>query len=157
MDREMLHKLIGTWEGSGSGQFPTIDDFRYREGLEITGDYHGAILHYNQRTWRRLTDDGEAESHVETGFIGLTDEGTVEITSSQGLDRVEVLRGALSPGDPGFSIDLESISISHDSRMIRSWRSIVLGAERLSYTMGMATTAVPDGADHLKAELTRAD
>ena len=156
MDREMLHKLIATWEGSGSGQFPTINDFRYREVLEISGDYDGALLHYNQRTWR-LTDDGEAESHVETGFIGLTDDGTVEITSSQGIDRVEVLWGAVSPGDNGFSIDVESVSISHDPRMIRSWRSIALGAERLSYTMGMATTAVPDGADHLKAELTRAD
>ncbi len=155
MDREMLHKLIGTWEGSGSGQFPTINDFEYREVLEISGDYDGALLHYKQRTWR-LTDDGEAESHVETGFIGLTDDGTVEITSSQALDRVEVLRGKLSSTADGFSIDVESVSIAHDPRMIRSWRSIVLGAERLSYTMGMATTAVPDGGSHLTAELRRA-
>lgn len=151
----MLQTLIGTWEGTGAGQFPTMNDFGYREVLEIGGDYEAALLHYKQQTWR-LTEGGEAESHTEAGFIGLTDEGTVEITSSQALDRVEVLRGALSPTDSGFSLDVESVSIAHDPRMIRSWRSIVVSADRLSYTMGMATTAVPDGANHLEAELTRA-
>ena len=154
MDNEMLGALIGRWEGTGSGRFPTISDFTYREVLEIIDDYDDALLHYKQRTWR-LTEDGESESHTETGFIGVTEDGTVEITSSQGLDRVEVLRGAVSMSDDGLTLDVESVSIAHDPRMIRSWRTVVCGNDQLSYTMGMATTAVPDGGPHLKAELER--
>lgn len=154
MDNEILGALIGRWAGTGSGQFPTINDFAYREVLEIIDDYDDALLHYKQRTWR-LTEDGESESHTETGFIGVTEDGTVEITSSQGLDRVEVLRGGVSMSDDGFTLDVESVLIAHDPRMIRSWRTIVYGNDQLSYTMGMATTAVPNGGPHLTAELTR--
>lgn len=154
MDNKMLQTLIGTWEGTGAGQFPTINAFSYREVLEISGDYEALLLHYKQRTWR-LTDEGEVESHKETGFIGVTEDGVVEITSSQGLDRVEVLRGEVSTSDAGFTLDVKSVSIAHDPRMIRSWRSMVFDTERLTYTMGMATTAVPEGAVHLQAELKR--
>jgi hypothetical protein len=150
----LLQTLVGTWEGNGAGRFPTIDDFRYREVLEITGGFDELVLHYKQRTWR-LTDDGETESHKETGFIGVKEDGTVEITSAQGNDRVEVLSGGVSVSDEGLFLDLESLAIAHDDRMIRSWRTIVFDTQLLTYTMGMATTAVPEGDAHLAAELTK--
>ena len=150
----LLQTLVGTWEGKGAGRFPTIDDFRYREELRITGGFDELLLHYEQRTWK-LTEDGEAESHKETGFVGVLEDGTIEITSAQGTDRVEVLSGTVSVSDEGLFLDLESSLIAHDERMIRSWRTIIFDTELLTYTMGMATSAVPDGDAHLAAELTK--
>ena len=101
----LLQTLVGTWEGKGAGRYPTIDDFRYREVLEISSGYDGLLLHYKQTTWK-MTDDGEAGSHVETGFIGVADDGTVEITSSQALDRVEVLTGGVTVSDDGMFLEV---------------------------------------------------
>ena len=150
----LLQTLVGTWEGKGAGRYPTIDDFRYREVLEITAGSGDMLLHYRQSTWR-VTEDGEAASHVETGFIGVAEDGLVELTSAQALDRVEVLTGTVTVSDDGLFLDVESTLIGHDERMIRSWRTIVFDTERLTYTMGMATTSVPEGAAHLAAELVR--
>ena len=61
----------------------------------------------------------------------------------------------MSVSDDGLFLDVESSLIGHDERMIRSWRTIIFDTERITYTMGMATTAVPEGDAHLAAELIR--
>lgn len=150
----LLQTLIGTWEGEGSGRFPTIDDFRYLEVLEIVAGYDEPLLHYKQRTWT-MAGDEQSESHTETGFIGVSDDGMVEITSVQGLDRLEVLRGEVSVSDEGMFLDVKSVDVFLDDRVLRSWRTIVFDTELLTYTMGMATNRVPDGGAHLAAKLSR--
>jgi hypothetical protein len=55
----------------------------------------------------------------------------------------------------GFTISLNSTSIVGDDRMITSWRQWELATDGFSYSMGMSTTVVPDGAHHLSAELHR--
>jgi hypothetical protein len=150
----LLQTLIGTWEGEGSGRFPTIDDFRYLEVLEIGAGYDEPLLHYKQRTWK-MSEEQESESHTETGFIGVSEDGTVEIASVQGLGRLEVLRGEVSVSDEGMSLDVKSAEVFLDERVLRSWRTIVFDTELLTYTMGMATNKVPEGAAHLAAKLTR--
>ncbi len=147
-----MQRLVGIWEGTGSGEFPTIEPFSYREVLEVRE--MGGILRYSQSTWR-VEDAGEAGSHQETGFISLGADGTVEILNAQGSDRVEVLRGRASTNGDALVLDLESAVVANDDRMIRSWRTIEVDGDELRYTMGMATTQVPDGADHLTARLTR--
>ncbi len=88
---EDLRKLAGVWIGTGVGEFPTLDTFTYRERFEIAE--HGArVLNYLQETWRNV-DGEEVGSHIETGFITLADDGTVEVLNAQGSDRVEVLSG----------------------------------------------------------------
>lgn len=149
----LLSHLAGRWSGTGSGYFPTISTFEYRETLEFTIDSEGR-LDYSQRTWR-VTDDGEVASHRETGFLGIDAHGRVQMSGSHGLDRVEVLVGSLIPDDDGFSVDLESAVLGHDDRMISSWRRLTLAGDVLSYEMGMTTTAVPEGGQHLRAVLHR--
>ncbi len=147
-----MQRLVGIWEGTGSGGFPTIEPFSYREVLEVRE--MGGILRYSQSTWR-VEDAGEAGSHQETGFISLGADGTVEILNAQGSDRVEVLRGRASTNGDVLVLDLKSAVVANDDRMIRTWRTIEVDGHELRYTMGMATTQVPDGADHLTAHLTR--
>lgn len=146
--------LVGRWEGTGRGFFPTLDDFDYREILNFSIDIDQSLLSYNQKTWRSA-DDGEVESHREAGFLGITAAGGIEMSGSHGVDRVEVLAGGMTPTEDGFILSLDSVVLGHDERMISSWRTLVLAADTLSYEMGMATTAVPEGAQHLHAGLKR--
>lgn len=149
-----LSRLVGTWEGSGKGEFPTIDSFSYRELLEVSEVVAGARLHYLQRTWRTNVQP-EVPSHVETGFISVTDEGGIELLNSQGSDRVEALLGTVADADDGLVLDFTSRSLADDERMVDSWRTWTVRDDELSYTMGMRTTAVPTGSSHLAATLRR--
>ena len=146
--------LVGTWEGSGSGEFPTIEPFSYREMFEVSEVVAGARLHYLQRTWRTNVEP-EVPSHVETGFINVTAEGGIELLNSQGSDRVEALVGTVADADDGLVLDFTSRSLADDERMVDSWRTWTLRGDELSYTMGMRTTAVRTGASHLAATLRR--
>ena len=112
------------------------------------------MLHYLQETWRKV-DDGEVGSHIETGFLTIADDGVGEILNAQGADRVEVLSGYAEVSGTVVSIDLKSIAVVHDERMVHSWRKLHVDGEELRYTMGMATSSVPQGATHLTAHLTR--
>ena len=151
-----IERLVGSWEGSGSGEFPTIEDFTYREHLEISTAAEGKSLHYRQET-RRTNVDPPVGSHVETGFITIMADGDIEVLNAQGNDRTEVLRGTATPTETGFHLALRSTSLAHDGRMVSSWRTWVLEGDRFTYTMGMRTTATDEEAPHLAAELRRAD
>ena len=152
-----LRQLVGTWDGSGQGRFPTIDDFTYREVLTVLEDADAGLLHYVQETWRN-TADGEAASHRETGFIGVDDSGLVTILNAQGTDRVEALSGRIhlpAPGTGEWRLDLSSSHHGHDARMRSATRAIRLVGDELDYEMSMATDRVASLTTHLAAHLAR--
>ena len=147
-----LRLLDGDWRGFGTGGFPTIESFEYREHLQVRIVEGHEVLHYFQNTWR-IDGDEEHGSHIETGFISVEDDGHVLVLSSQGSDRVEVLRGAVDPADDGFTLSLRSTDLFNDERMVSSWRELRLTDNALTYSMGMATDRVPTEELHLTAEL----
>jgi hypothetical protein len=149
----VLGCLLGRWDGTGSGEFPTLDSFTYREQLDMN-ECGGSVVHYVQQTWR-LVDGVEVGSHIETGFINVREDNSVEWLNAQGSDRVEVLQGRWTFTNDVASIDVESVVFAHDDRMIRSWRNMTINGHELSYVMGMATNTVPHGAMHLTAMLQR--
>ena len=149
-----LRLLDGDWRGFGTGGFPTIESFEYREHLRVRIVEGHEVLHYLQTTWR-LDGDQEHASHIETGFISVEDDGQVLVLNAQGADRVEVLRGALDAVDDGFTLDLQSNGVFNDERMVSSWRELRLTEDELTYSMGMATDRVPTEDLHLSAELHR--
>ena len=149
----VVNQLVGQWAGSGNGAFPTLETFSYRERLDVS-EHDVGVVHYLQQTWR-LSGGGEVGSHVETGFIAIHDDSTVEMLNAQGADRVEVLDGRWSVDGETVSLELRSAALAHDDRMISSWRNITVSDGKFSYDMGMATTAVPKGATHLTGMLQR--
>ena len=52
-------------------------------------------------------------------------------------------------------LNLESVELAHDERMVHAWRRLELREDVLEYSMGMATVAVPAGAHHIAARLER--
>ncbi len=101
-------------------------------------DPTGGVFRYVQKTWH-ITDNGEADSHHQTGFIGSTDDGHVLVISAQGLDSAEVLSGIAVSPSVGPEDRTASVVIAHDERMHPSWRETIVFGDTLTYTMGMAT------------------
>lgn len=153
----LLQSLLGTWHGQGSGNFPTIEHFRYEEELSFHCDGAGPYLHMEQRTWK-LDEQGErgAAIHWESGFLRVTDSGGIDFLNAQNSGRVEVMIGTLEIAESGaLFIRLESTTYGHDPRMISSTRCFQLAGSRLSYEMRMQTQDHPAGDTHLSAELKR--
>jgi hypothetical protein len=92
-DVEQLAFLLGIWRGEGTGQYPTIDPFTYREEIafEHVGD---AFLLYRGSSWAA---DG-SPLHFERGFLRSGGPGEVELCLAHPLGLTEVAHGRVSGG-----------------------------------------------------------
>src|SRR5215210_4000586 len=108
-DTEPFAFLLGTWRGGGSGEYPTIDPFRYGEEMrfEHVGD---PFLLYAQRSW--LLGDEPMPLHFERGFLRPgAGPGAVELTLAHPLGLTEVAEGWIR----GTRIDVVSTSVASTS------------------------------------------
>jgi hypothetical protein len=150
----LLELLIGTWCGSGKGEYPSIEPFTYVEEIKFQDNGFRDVIQYEQRTW--LDVNRTNPSHWETGLIRLLSEHEIEIINAQIGRRVEVLVGEILPkGQQHFAVDLNSIKIANDARMVGTERHLEISGDQLHYTMSMAMTKVPAMTHHLQATLRR--
>lgn len=151
-----LETLAGTWTGTGIGEYPTIETFEYLETLRFTQDETRPLLHYEQKTNRRnLGQRDFIPSHWESGFLSISPDNQVEITSAQIGGRVEVLAGTIEPTPSGLILRLRSTHFANDPRMQEATRMLTVNGDILHYTMYMQTNKVPHLAIHLEATLQR--
>lgn len=150
---DLVAALVGTWTGTGTGGYPTIDPFTYREELTFSERDDHPSLHYEQRTWRQ-TPDGEEVSHWETGLLRLGSDRVATLNNAQG-GRVESMAGTWEPVGSTWVITLRSTGYAGDGRVVASTRSVELSNGRFHYRMTMETTATAEASLHLAAELTR--
>lgn len=147
----IVDALVGTWSGRGDGGYPTIDPFEYREVTRITDRPDHPALHYEQRAWR-ITPEGEAVSHWETGLLRISGDGTVTLHNAQG-GRSESMAGTWIGGDESWAIDLAGTGYSGDQRMLGTKRTIEVNNSTLHYVMHMETLATHQMLLHLEARL----
>lgn len=150
---EIVAALEGRWEGRGSGEYPTIEPFDYREVTTFLSRPDHPALVYDQRTWRQTPPD-EVVSHWEVGFLRISSDGTVTSHNAQG-GRAESLSGAWERNDTGWTIRLDATSFSGDQRVVAARRRLVLASGALTYDMWMHTTSTSELLLHLTAELSR--
>jgi THAP4-like, heme-binding beta-barrel domain len=149
-DVALVSELLGTWRGEGSGEFPTIDAFRY--GEEMIFEHAGLpYLMYSERSW--LLDDELTPVHFERGFLRPGEEGRVELVLAHPIGVVEVAEGTVAGGH----IELRSVTTAATAtgepvRALR--RRIEVHGDVLRYEMDMATEGV-ELSRHLRAELRR--
>lgn len=152
-DVAVLAPLLGTWEGSGSGEYPTIDDFAYAES--ITFAHVGKpFIAYTQRT--KHPDTG-APMHAETGYLRVPRPGSIEIVMAQPTGLAEIYEGAVVGGDVPLVIDVRSTSINSTSsakEVTITERTISVTGDDLHYTFRMAAVGQPL-QHHLSATLHR--
>ena len=149
-DLSSLIFLLGTWEGGGDGEYPTVDPFGYGERIrfEHVGD---PFLLYSLSSWS--AGDG-SPLHFESGFLRPgASEGDVELTLAHPLGLTEVSQGRVD----GTSLDLRSATISRTTSgsavtgLIRRYR---VDGEEMSYEIDMSMDATPMSR-HLTGKLRR--
>jgi nitrobindin-like protein len=151
-DLQALSFLLGTWRGTGAGDYPTIEPFSYRE--ELVFDHVGEpFLLYRQESWDASSGD---PLHFERGFLrpGETD-GSVELCLAHPLGLTEIAIGTAD----GTSLALEAGPTqigrtdtgSDVTRLLRRYR---VTDDVLTYELDMATDRTPL-TWHLAATLER--
>jgi hypothetical protein len=152
----LLAMLAGQWQGEGSGEYPTIASFEYRESLRFALDEARPLLHYLQNTRRFKAEVGDyVPSHWETGYLRWLEGDRVEIANAQIGGRVEVMEGTMEETAGGLVLRLRSTHFANDERMGDATRTFTLAGDTLHYVMYMQTTKVPHLVLHLEATLQR--
>jgi len=149
---EPLRPLLGTWRGSGHGEYPTIVSFDYDE--EITFSHIGKpFLSYVQRTTLAATG---LPAHAETGYLRAVGDDAYEFVVSAPNGIVEFDHAVVTQG-PVFSLEVTSDAV-HRTATAKSVTAIVrrLAIEQdvLRYDLSMAAVGHPL-THHLQAELRR--
>lgn len=150
-DLEPLAFLLGTWEGVGQGEYPTIQPFAYTERISFS--HSGKpFLYYKQRTKR--SDDGRP-LHAESGYWRMPGRGRVELVLAHPTGITEIEVGEIQGGE----IRLRSISVSPSpsaKQVDAVERDFRWDGEELHYELRMA--AVGRGVTHhLRASLRPAE
>ena len=145
-----LAALLGTWRGTGHGEFPTIQPFDFTD--EWTFAEHGKpFVHFVERTW----DADGAAKHTETGYLRCPGAGRIEIVAAIPTGQAECGVGTIAAADR-LTIALDATvqntpTAKHVERIVR--RFSVHGDE-LTYEMSMAAVGI-GLTGHLRSTLRR--
>ncbi len=155
-DVAVLAPLLGTWTGDGTGEYPTIETFGYREEIAI-GHVGKPFLTYAQRT--RAVDDGRPPLHAETGYLRVPSPGRIELVVAHPTGVTEIDEGTLTADDNGLTFDVDSTSIGLTASAKKSITALsrsfrIAGGDELTYSVRMAAVGVPL-THHLAATLRR--
>lgn len=152
-DVSALSALLGTWEGTGTGEYPTIDDFAYHESITFT-HVGKPFLVYTQRT--RHPETG-LPMHTESGYWRVPGSGSIEIVMAQPTGLAEVYEGAVVANDGTLVIDVRSTSVGATTsakEVTMTERTFSVSGDDMQYTFRMAAVGQPL-QHHLSARLRR--
>jgi hypothetical protein len=151
---EPLAGLVGTWEGEGSGHYPTIEPFSYGERITF-GHVGKPFLTYEQRTWR--PDDG-TPMHAEAGYLRVVPGVAigalaVEWVLAHPTGIAEIEEGRYVDG----VLDLHATTVGRTAtaKPVHALRRrVLLDGDVVSYDLWMAHGRTPE-THHLTAQLHR--
>ena len=150
-----LQQLIGVWRGVGEGEFPGINNFRYRETLTFEQAADRSEILYRQNAI--LIDEAGADikpSHLECGILEIEEDGGIVLHNAQN-GRVEIMRGSFIEKPTYLELKLEATAFAGDPRMHCSARSFQINGNRLHYDMSMQTSSTDASLPHLRADLEK--
>jgi hypothetical protein len=146
--------LLGTWEGAGVGDYPTIDAFRFGQELVVGYVPGKPYLTHDSRTWA-LGEDGAIGAPMarETGYWRPQPDGGVELLLTHPTGIVEMYLGAYEPAKVELSTrGVLRAEAAKDYRAATRLYGLV--NSRLMWVMDMAAVG-QDLQPHVSAELIR--
>lgn len=156
--------LIGRWIGVGTGQYPTIEDFRFGQEVAFSTDGR-PFLAYSSRSW--LLDDEGARVRplaTEAGFWRPQDDNRIEVTLSHPTGYAEIYGGRLEVTGlqdaevVGARVDLRTDVVARTTtakEYTEGHRMYGLVTGRLLWTYDMAAMG-QQMTNHLAAQLSPA-
>ena len=141
--------LLGEWEGSGRGDYPTVEPFTYTERISFLSAGK-PFLAYRQHTW---DPDGEP-LHSEVGYVRPAGLEAAEMVICQPTGITEVHTGVVNGTSVRFETTLvgRTTTAKEVSVVVRHLR---VQGDQLSYRLDMAAVG-QDLQYHLEATLQRA-
>jgi len=156
MSEPVLHQLaarisflLGTWQGAGTGEYPTIDPFAFEEEIRYT-HIGKPFLAYAQRTWH---PEKKQPMHSEMGYYRPLENGGIEIVIAQPTGIIEIQEGTVD----GQRITTTSTLVARTTtakEVTQIERTITVDGDVLRYEARMAAVGQPL-QHHLSAELKR--
>lgn len=155
-----LAPLLGTWQGGGTGQYPTIDDFSYTEELTF-GHVGKPFVSMIQRTRHGVTGE---PLHSEAGYLRAVGDGQIELALAQPSGVTEICLGMVRSTSDGLAVELASKYVgltptAKEVTLVRRELSIVgtgtADGPTLISELWMAAVGQPELLHHLRGELTR--
>ena len=147
--------LLGTWAGTGRGEYPTIDGFEYAES--VTFDHVGKpFLTYTQRT--KAVTDGRP-LHAEAGYWRMPRPGWVEVVLAHPTGVVEVAEGPFDEAERTLRLRSTAVVGTGSAKAVKALErdfafAFASEGEGLRYEVRMAAVGQPL-THHLQAELRR--
>ncbi len=154
-DISHLTPLLGLWRGAGTGHYPTIDGFAYREEI-VVGHVGKPFLGYTQKT--RDAETG-LPLHAEAGYLRPVGLDALELVIAQPSGIVEIDEGPLTIDGDVLSFDLNSSLVAGTptaKSVVSVQRRVRIEGDTLRYDLFMAAVGQPH-QHHLEAELHRID
>jgi hypothetical protein len=152
-DLQTLAPLLGTWQGRGSGTYPTIEPFEYLE--EVAFSHVGKpFLVYGQKT--RSAADGKP-LHAETGYLRVPRPGHVELVLAHPSGITEIEVGTYTADGTTIELDMTAanIGLTPTAKEVTALgRSFRVDGDELSYSLQMGAVGQPL-QHHLGAVLHR--
>jgi hypothetical protein len=153
-DLDTVANLLGSWSGTGLGEYPTIEPFDYLETVTF-GHVGKPFLTYTQRT--RSSRVPPLPLHAEAGYWRFPAAGRVEIVLAHPTGIVEVQEGTLEMSGGAIRVEVAATTIvgTATAKPISAVsRSFLFDGDTLSYDVSMAAVGQPF-QHHLSATLRR--
>ncbi len=85
--------LLGTWQGNGHGDYPTIEPFQFGQEVIFTHDGR-PFFHYMSRAWI-VDEQGNKvrDAAIETGFFRAKADGNLEVVLTHNTGFIEIWYG----------------------------------------------------------------
>ena len=146
-----LSPLVGTWRGTGHGEYPTISSFNYVDQWEFL-DVGKPFLLFTERTWNA---EG-SPMHTETGYIRAPSPGVIEIIAAIPTGQAEMGTGTCVTSGPSLEIStdarvLVTPTAKRVDRIVRRYR---VTEDEMTYGMDMSAAGLGLTL-HLTATLLR--
>ncbi|WP_203336312.1 FABP family protein [Nocardioides limicola] len=145
--------LLGTWQGNGHGDYPSIDPFSFGQEIIFTHDGR-PFFHYLARSWI-VDEDGNKvrDAAIETGFWRARPGGKVEVLLVHPTGISEVWYGAAADGR--VELHTAGVSFTESAKEVAGGKRMYGNVDGdLLYAYDMAATG-HELQPHLWAKLTR--
>ncbi|MEZ5240032.1 MAG: FABP family protein [Microthrixaceae bacterium] len=144
-------RLLGLWEGEGTGHYPTIDPFSYRETIEVV-----PVADKPLARWLSSSSDAlsGAPLHGDTGYVRSSGD-SVELVLAHAFGITEI--ATAQPDRSGvLEFESRSLSLAPTAKSVTATRRVLrVEADVLEYDFWMAAVGV-EMTHHLHAVLHRA-